>query len=406
MTGHARGVLALMGWVVGCAPVAAAPPSVRPGIEVLLADSAHLVRGRRVGLVTNHTGVDRAGVGDVERLRAAGVQLVALYSPEHGFRGAAAPGELVASVTDSATGLPIYSLYGRTRTPTSEMLAGVDLLLVDLMDVGARYFTYLSTTIEVLRAAAAAQVPVVVLDRPNPLGAAVQGNVLDSAFRSFVGPLAMPMRHGLTLGELAGLARHELGLATVSLSVVPAAGWRRSQRFEQTGLPWVPPSPNLTSLEALFHYPGTCLFEGTNLSVGRGTDAAFRQLGAPWLDPARVLARLGAEPGVTLAAVRFTPRRPGDGKYADTALAGIELRLTDPDRYDATATAVRLLAAIRAVHADRFAWIAPHFDRLAGTGSLRRDLDRGLDPDAITAGWAADRGTWMARRAPYLLYPD
>ena len=206
MTGHVTRVVVTMLALAGCATgqVAPAAPPVRPGIEVLLSDSAHLVRGRRVGLVMNHTAIDRGGTSDVRRLLAAGVQLVALFSPEHGVRGAAAPGELVGSSTDSATGLPIYSLYGATRAPTREMLAGLDVVLVDLQDVGARYFTYLSTALEVMKAAGAMGLPVVVLDRPNPIGGAVQGNVLQPAFRTFVGPLVVPMRPGLTLGGRPG----------------------------------------------------------------------------------------------------------------------------------------------------------------------------------------------------------
>ena len=228
-------VLGLCGWSVGCAhtPAAqvAAPGAVRPGIDVLLTDSLAVVRDRRVGLVTNQAGVDAQGISDVTRLRAAGVRLVALFSPEHGFRGAADPGAAVASSIDSATGLPIYSLYGRSTAPTDSMLAGLDLLLVDLQDAGARYYTYLFTTIEVMRSAARNSIPVVVLDRPDPIGGAVQGNVLDSAYRTPVGQLAVPMRYGMTLGELARLARADLGLTT-DLRVVPVAGWRRGMAFD------------------------------------------------------------------------------------------------------------------------------------------------------------------------------
>src|SRR5262249_43488183 len=349
-------VLGFCECLAGCGPhrpsaQVAAPRSVavRPGIDVLVTDSLAVVRDRRVGLVTNQAGVDAQGISDVARLLAAGVRLVALFSPEHGFRGAAEPGAAVASSIDSATGLPIYSLYGRSTAPTDTMLAGIDLLVVDLQDAGARYYTYLFTTIEVMRSAARNGIPVVVLDRPNPIGAAVQGNVLDSAYRTPVGQLAAPMRHGMTLGELARLARADLGL-TSDLRVVPVAGWRREMALDETGLPFVPPSPNLRSLEALFHYPGTCLFEGTNLSVGRGTDAAFRQIGAPWLDTTAVLARMRAAhlPGVQFTGISFTPRVPGDGKYADTALAAIRLEMTDRTRYDPTVVAVYLLAAIRA----------------------------------------------------------
>ena len=405
-------LLGVLGWFVGCAapgpPAAPADPgTVRPGIEVLLADSANLVRDRRVGLVTNQSGVDANGVSDVVRLRAAGVRLVALFSPEHGFRGAADPGAAVASSVDSATGLPIYSLYGRTSAPTGEMLAGIDVLLVDLQDAGARYYTYLTTTVDVMQAAGSKGIPVVVLDRPNPIGGAVQGNVLEEAHVTAVGRLAVPMRHGLTLGEQARLARADLSIRG-DLVVVPAAGWRRSVTFDQTGLPFIRPSPNLRTIESLFHYPGTCLFEGTNLSVGRGSDAPFEQIGAPWLDTAAVLGvmRRAGLPGVRARGVVFTPRRPGDGKFADTTVAGIRLEVTDRAAYDPTATAVHLLAAIRGRHRREFGWIPRHFDRLAGTTSLRTAIDAGVDPAGIVRSWEPARRKFLERRKAVLLYPE
>lgn len=380
-------------------------PAVRPGLETLLSDSAHLVKGRRVGLVANNASVDHAGTGAVDRLLAGRVQLVALFSPEHGFRGAAAPGAAVASTTDSATGLPIYSLYGRTVAPTPEMLRDLDVLLVDLQDVGARYFTYISTTIEVMRAAGAAGIPVVILDRPNPIGGAVQGNVLDSSFTSFVGRLTVPMRHGLTLGELARLARRDLAI-NVDVRVVPVTGWKRSMPFDSTALPYVPPSPNLRTVEALEHYPGVCLFEGTNLSVGRGTDAPFTQIGAPWLDSDDVLKRLdrSARPGVIFEPVSFTPTNPGDGKFADTRVEGIRLHVRDRSSYDPTRTAIALLQAIRSAHPTEFAWIGPHFDRLAGQRGLRAGIDQGMALDELTKDWAPQRARFRQRVADVLIY--
>jgi uncharacterized protein YbbC (DUF1343 family) len=405
-------LLGLWGLSLGCGPPgsrasAAAPVGVRPGIEVLLADSAHLVRGRRVGLVTNQAGVDANGVSDVVRLRTAGVQLVALFSPEHGFRGAADPGAAVASSVDSATGLPIYSLYGRTSAPTDSMLAGIEVMLVDLQDAGARYYTYLFTTIEVLQAASRHGISVVVLDRPDPIGGLVQGNVLDPAYTSPVGRLAIPMRHGMSLGELSLLAKADLGLST-RLDVVPVAGWRRSAAWDETGLIFVAPSPNLRSMQSLFHYPGLCLFEGTNLSVGRGSEAPFEQIGAPWLDTAAVLARVRAAglSGVRFHGVGFTPSRPGDGKFADTLVAGIRLEVTDRSAYDPTATAVHLLAAVRALQPGQFAWLQAHFDRLAGGPALRQALDAGTDPGSIVRSWEPELARFHERRRPYLLYPE
>jgi len=396
----------------GCrtpAPQSASGPAtsfrVRPGVDVLLSDSVQLVRGRRVGLVTNQSGIGASGRGDVELLRDAHVNLVALFSPEHGFRGAADPGAVVTSSIDSATGLPIYSLYGRTTAPTDSMLAGVDVMLVDLQDAGARYYTYISTTVEVMKAATRHGIPVVVLDRPDPIGGAVQGNVLDPAFTSFVGRLAVPMRYGMTLGELARLADADFEIHS-KLTVVPAAGWRREMTLDAAGLPFIPPSPNLRTLESLFHYPGTCLFEGTNLSVGRGSEAPFEQVGAPWLDTVAVLARIRAErlPGVAFSSVAFTPRNPGDGKYADTLLAGIRLRVTDRGAYDPTVTAVHLLAAIRTVHPDRIRWTAKQFDRLAGGSSLRTALEAGRPATDIVAPWPAAIRAFELRRRPFLVY--
>jgi uncharacterized protein YbbC (DUF1343 family) len=389
------------------APAPAVPTvlPVRPGLEVLLSDSFHLVRGRRVGLVSNQSGVDRHGIHGVDRLVQAGVDLKALFSPEHGFRGRAAPGEHIATGTDSATGLPIYSLYGPSKPASLAMIDSLDVILVDLQDVGARYYTWLATTVEVMHEAWLANRTVVILDRPNPIGDAVQGNVLEPEYRSAIGRLQIPMRHGLTLGELALLARRELGLAT-DVRVVPVAGWDRAITFDRTGLPFLPPSPNLRDLEALFHYPGICLFEGTGLSVGRGSDAPFRQIGAPWLDPVAVLARVHQYrlPGVEFEQVTFTPTNPGDGKYADTALAGIRLRLTDPARYDPARTAIVLLTVINQVHPAELRFNARGFDRLAGGPGLRRAIELGLAPDRIVEGWAVDLEQFRARAAPVRVY--
>jgi len=391
--------------VLGLVSILSSPEPVRPGLEVLIRDSMHLVAGRRVGLVTNQGGIDRAGAHAVEVLRAAGVNLTALFSPEHGFRGTADPGEKVASTVDPTTGLPIYSLYGSTAAPTDTMLSNVDVLLVDLPDVGTRYYTYISTAIEVMRSAVKHGRRVIILDRPNPISGRVQGNLLDPAFRSFIGPLAVPMRHGMTLGEQARLANRELEIGA-DLVVVPAQHWTRSMYGDATGIPFVPPSPNLQDLEALIHYPGTCLFEGTALSVGRGTPAAYHQVGAPWLDTTRVLALVrGARlPGVVFEGVGFTPVRPGDAKFPNVALRGIRLRVTDREAYDPTRTAVVMLLAVRAVHPDQIGFIERHFDLLAGGIRLRQAILADRTAESIVSEWTSGRESFETRIRPFLIY--
>lgn len=402
---RSAGLVLLAAWACGVPesdPAAVRP--VRPGLEVLVEDSLHLVAGRTVALLSNQAGVDRQGRHGVEVLRDHGVNLVAIFSPEHGFRGAAAPGEEVASTVDSATGLPIYSLYGPEAEANLARVAETDVMLIDLQDVGARYFTWLHVAVDVMRAASAAGVPVVILDRPNPIGSAVQGNVLDPAFQSPVGRLAIPMRHGMTFGELVRLARRDLEI-DLDLRVVPVAGWRRDLPFEETGLPFRPPSPNLRSIEALYHYPGLCLFEGTALSVGRGTEQPFTQIGAPWLDTTRVLDRVRSAglPGVRFRGVAFTPRDPGDGKLGDTLVAGIRLEVADRARYDPTRTAVHLLEAIITIHEEKIGFFPAHFDRLAGTDRLRLALMRGVPAAQLMWDWSEGIEAFRVHRAGVLL---
>lgn len=392
--------IAILGCLV-CAGPEAEP--VQPGIDVLLADSTHLVANRRVGLLTNQTGVDRVGRDDVARLQAAGVTLSAIFSPEHGFRGVLDQ-DNIGNGVDSATGLPVFSLYGAVRAPTAEMLAGIDVLLVDLQDVGTRTYTYVSTALLALRAAAAVRVPVVVLDRPNPIGGQlVQGPVLDTALASFIGMLPVPLRHGLTIGELLRLAASGSDLEPW-LHVVPVRGWSRDRWFDEVGLPWVRPSPNLPSLESATHYPGLVLFEASNLSVGRGTPLAFQVVAAPWLDAAAVARSLGAVTGVAFSVASVTPEVPSDGKFAGITMPAVRLRVTDRTSYDPVATAVRLLDAIRARHGDSLRLDPDGFDRRAGTRTLRMALERGTPPEAIAASWGADLAAFERRRQAYLLY--
>jgi uncharacterized protein YbbC (DUF1343 family) len=404
-----------IGFAPGCRPgdappseaAAAPPPPVRPGIEVLLSDSLHLVAGRRVGLITNHTGVDRQGRSDIDLLAEhAAFELVALFAPEHGIRGDMEG--TVDSGVDARTGLPIHSLYslrGETLAPTPEMLGGVDVLLFDMQDIGARYYTYMSTMALAMRAAGEHDVTFVVLDRPNPIrGDVVQGNVLDPRFATPVGMFPTAMRHGMTPGELARLYVGEFGIET-DLRVVPADGWTRASTYADTGLPWIAPSPNMTSLESALAYPGTCLFEGTPLSVGRGTERPFQQVGAPWIDGATLAAALNAYaiPGVRFEATTFVPARPSDGKFDGVEVHGVRLVASTSD-YDAPRAAVAMLVETKRASGDRWSWATSHFDRLAGTDALRLGLDRGLELPALLEGWDDARAAFEALRAPYLIY--
>ncbi|OLC06031.1 MAG: hypothetical protein AUH42_06430 [Gemmatimonadetes bacterium 13_1_40CM_70_11] len=407
--------LSVLGLLLFCSAPAPGPAPVRPGIEVLLADSLHLIAGQRLGLLSNHTGVDRQGRRDADLLRTApGARLTVLFGPEHGFRGLEdRPG--LPDGLDSATGLPIYSLYGGSRLAARSALDSIDVLLIDLQDVGARYYTYPATAASLMREAARKGKRVIVLDRPDPIGGVlVQGNVrpaIGDPDADFVGFLPVPMRHGLTLGELERMANDLLELHA-DLVIVPATGWRRGAYYDATGMPWIKPSPNMPSLESAIHYPGTCLLEGTNLSVGRGTPAAFQVVGAPWLDPAAVLRHLRESgmangewsAGVEIADTTFTPRGPTDGKYDGVLLHGVRLRVTNRDRYDATRTAVALLAAIRAVHPDSFQFHPQSFDRLAAGPELREAVAAGRAPADIWRAWEAPLTRFRATRAKYLLY--
>ncbi len=395
----------------GNAPLSDHAGPVQVGLAVLLHDSLDLVRGKRVGLITNQTGVLEAAdghvVSDIDTLfHEPDVNLVALYSPEHGIRGQARGGDTIADATDSVTGLPIHSLYGATQVPTRAMLQGIDVLLFDIQDIGARYYTYVWTMAHAMEAAARYGITFVVLDRPDPIGGMlVQGDVQDSTHLTFVGLYPVPMRHGLTAGELARLLNDAYGIGA-RLVVVPMKGWKRSDWYDDTGLTWIVPSPNMPDLESATHYPGTCLFEGTNVSVGRGTDRAFQQIGAPWLDNQAVVTAMNARhlPGVRFEAVDFTPSHPGDRKYDGELVHGVRLITTDRTVYDPTRTAIALLVEVHRLHPDRLEWHTSHFDRLAGNDRVRTLVEAGATMAEITAPWSGQLAAFDELRQQYLLY--
>jgi uncharacterized protein YbbC (DUF1343 family) len=378
---------------------------VRPGIEVFLADVPPALRGKRVGLITNHTGIDRSRTPDIDLIaQHRDLELVALLAPEHGIRGTAAEGERIVDETDPKTGVPIYSLYmAEDRGPTPEMLRNVDVLVYDLQEVGGRTWTYVSTMALSMQAAAKKGIPFVVLDRPNPIGGEiVEGALLDPRFKSFVGMYPIPARHGMTVGELATLFNRKYGIGA-DLIVARVANWRRSQWLDQTGLPWVNPSPNLRSLAALMSYPGSVYFEGTTLTEGRGTDRPFEQIGAPWLNAPEVAQLMNERrlPGIRFEAITMAVA-PTAAKHKGQTIPAIRFVITDRHAYRPVRTSLLLIDEIRRQHPRDFAWTGT-IDRLTGSDKVRRAIEGGWLPDLLEE-WDREAAEFRESRTPYLLY--
>ncbi len=391
---------------------------VRTGAAVLDDRDFDLLEGRRVGLVVNHTArVDTAHL--VDRLAGGSdVQLTALFGPEHGLRGDADAGEQIEDGRDVRTGAPIYSLYGSTRKPTPEMLEEVDVLVFDIQDVGARFYTYISTMGLAMQAAAEQAIPFVVLDRPNPLGGEyVSGFMLEPGQESFVGQYPIPMVHGMTVGELARMIQGEgmmEGLADLELQVVEAEGWHRAMLWPETGLPWVAPSPNIPDVETALVYPGAVLFEATAASEGRGTRQPFKQVGAPWADGDALADTLNARglAGVRFEPVTFTPESiegmDSNPKLRGRALEGVRYVVTEPEAFRPVAAGIHVLHAFHHQAsergADEFAIRPDRLARLAGTERLYDMLMDGASAESIAATWESDVDDFRELREPYLLY--
>jgi len=381
---------------------------MRTGLDVFLAEGLSEITGKRIGLISNHTGIDRNLRGTIDLLyQSDKTELVALFGPEHGVRGDAQAGTEVGESFDQRTGLPAHSLYGETKTPTPAMLEDLDALVYDIQDAGVRFYTYLSTMAYCQEAAAAAGLAFVVFDRPNPItGLRVEGNLLDPDFRSFVGCHPIPVRHGMTFGELARLFAGEHGWPDPI--VVQVQGWQRNVWFDQTGLPWVSPSPNLPTLDGVMLYPGTCFIEGTNLSEGRGTTRPFELIGAPWIDPFALAAALEQRglPGVTYRPTFFTPTF---SKHANAVCGGVQIHITDRDAAQPVELGIHLLHALRELDTNAFAWREGKegsfsIDLLLGSDQPRQQLDAGASAGDVTAGWDDEAGAFAERRQPYLLY--
>jgi uncharacterized protein YbbC (DUF1343 family) len=394
---------------------------VRPGITVLVEDSLHLVAGKRIALITNQTGVDAKNNSDVDllhegRAREAGVTLVRLFAPEHGIRGTEDRTDL-ADGMDARSGLRIHSLYTRqTIPPADSLLRDLDALVFDLQDIGTRTWTYVGLMVYSMRAAARAGIPFIVLDRPNPISGRAEAPLLDSTVAHAGDPAPgragqayalyrAPLRHGMTMGELARLFAGELGIP-VTLHVVPMTGWRRTMYWEDTRLPWIVPSPAMTTPVSAFTYPALVPFEASNLSVGRGTTLPFQQLGAPWLRSDSVAALLNDRGlnGVRFEAVRMTPREPTDAKFGGRSIPAVRVVVEDRDRAQMGRVAASLLWALAQVHGDSLRVTGNRFDMMFGSPAARVALVGGADPDEVIDRMQGELVAWQQRMRPYLLY--
>lgn len=379
-------------------------PAVRLGIENLDGSLA-LFKGKRVGLITNATGVDRNYRRSVDILKDK-VNLVALFAPEHGLRGNVVAGAAVPHEKDAATGLPIYSLHGDNRKPTAAMLKGIDVLAFDIQDIGARSYTYVYTMAYAMQSAREMNIPFVVFDRPNPVGGEqVEGGLLQPAYSSFIGLYPIPVRHGLTVGELARLFNEEFGIGA-KLTVVPIQGWQRRMQQVDTGLPWLMTSPNIPTPDSALVYNATALFGGSNVSEGIGTTRPFELVGAPWLDGQKLADRLNSLrlSGVYFRPVHFTPQW---GKYQGRVCSGVQIHLKDRNRFSAVPVGLRLLEAIREQGGARFQWNAPKgkdrwmIDLYVGGPELREGK---VNISDLLARWSKEAAEFRLRSKKYQLY--
>lgn len=379
-------------------------PKVELGVDRLM-DNPELLAGKRVGLITNPTGIDANMTSIVDLFHNSDdFELTALYGPEHGVRGDAQAGSTVSSYIDEVTGLPVYSLYGATKKPTAEMLKDVDVLVFDIQDVGTRFYTYIYTMAYAMEAAAENDIPFVVLDRPNPQGGLrVEGPVLDPAYSSFIGLYPIPLKHGMTVGELARLFNTEYQIQA-DLEVVKMKGWKRSMLYEDTGLPFVMPSPNMPTTDTVNVYPATGLFEGTNLSEGRGTTKPFQLIGAPYVkahDYAKTLNDLKLS-GVTFRAASFTPTF---SKNAGKLSHGVEVYVTDPTKFEAVKTGIAMLKTAHDLYPDDFEFLANDFiTKLTGNAYVKDMILEGASLESIMKKIDTERDAFLPIRKEYLLY--
>lgn len=431
---NARFFCILAALLAGCSTMSthhtcATRPPVKLGVEVLLEKHLDLLQGKHVGLITNPTGLDSHLDSIIEVLRAHGVDIVALYGPEHGVRGDAQAGQFVPFYFDEQFKLPVFSLYGQTHKPPPDMMTNideymrtfdtkhegkqvdtgmmksVDVMVFDLQDAGTRVYTYIATMAYAMQAAADAGIPFIVLDRPNPInGVAMEGPILEyPQHSSFIGLYPIPLRHGMTAGELARLFNDKFLKKKANLTVVPMENWSRNEWFDETSLPWVLPSPNLPTPESTTVYPGQVMLEGTNLSEGRGTTKPFEFFGAPWIDGFVLAKKLNSLnlPGVKFREVWFTPTF---SKFAGKQCGGCQLHVINREVYQSIATTLSILSTIKELYGDKLEFHASYFDNVLGTSTVRKALERGEPVEKIVADYQPGLNAFAKMREPYLLY--
>jgi uncharacterized protein YbbC (DUF1343 family) len=386
---------------------------VRTGCEILGSGGHRLPDGARIGLLANQASVSSSLEHVSDLIIRSGASLVCLFGPQHGPTGSTQANMIEwEGFTDPRMGIPVYSLYGETRIPSPEMLVGLDTVVIDLQDVGARPYTYIWTSVLMMRACAAAGIKVIVLDRPNPIGGnAVEGPMLETGYESFVGLWPLPMRHGMTIGEILG-AINRSDPVTCELETVRMEGWRRNMMFGETGLPWVMPSPNIPTPDTALVYPGMVMLEGTNLSEGRGTTRPFEIAGAPWIDPVEMKGAVESAgvPGTVFRPVSF---RPTFDKYAGEDCGGVQVHVTDPAAFRPVLCAVAVIKAAADLYPGQFAWLDPPYeyetekppvDILYGGTGLRISIEDGTPAIDIASGWEGPLKGFLESRAGWLLY--
>ncbi len=387
--------------------------TVLTGADILVSEKLDLIKGKKIGLVVNHSSLLSNGKHLVDALyENKEIKIVALFGPEHGFRGDTT-GEIDNTV-DKKTGIPVFSLYGKTYKPTNEMLQGIEVLIFDIQDVGARFYTYISTLGHVMEAAAENNINVIVLDRPNPItGLYIDGPITDESFKSFVAYAPIPISHGLTVGELANMYNEKEWLNNkikANLTVIKMKGWKRNLWYDETNLMWIKPSPNMPTINTAIVYPGTCLFEGTNVSEGRGTEKPFEYIGATWMNSKKIISELKKIKlqGVSFEANQFTPQwysyNSKPPKYHNEKCNGIFVKVNNRNRFESVKTGIALIWAIKKNHPENFQWKEKTFDNLMGNNKIRKMIDEGKTPTEIFETWREELNQFKEMVRSFFLY--